>query len=157
MHSGVYSKSETPVNLTLTSSPVESLGSTVMVSLMFWGGKHKAGGLLRNLHPESRSPGAPRDTGGDFWGGGHAPHLLEVELQPLGRLAGGLGGQDAIPCKAAPSAPPREPATPPGTGTPRDLTQMCHELLGRDHLLLRRQLHLEAHRGWGQSPGPCRL
>lgn len=43
MHSGVYSKSETPVNRTLTSNPVESLGRTVMVSLMFWWEKKQGG------------------------------------------------------------------------------------------------------------------
>lgn len=35
MHSGVYSKSHTPVKRTFTSSPVDSLGSTAMASLMF--------------------------------------------------------------------------------------------------------------------------
>lgn len=38
-HSGVYSKSATPVNLTLTSSPVESLGRTIMASLTFCPGR----------------------------------------------------------------------------------------------------------------------
>lgn len=36
LHSGVYSKSETPVNRTLTSRPVASRGSTVMASSTFW-------------------------------------------------------------------------------------------------------------------------
>lgn len=35
MHSGVYSKTRTPVNFTLTSRPVCSLCSTAMASLMF--------------------------------------------------------------------------------------------------------------------------
>ena len=39
MHSGVYSKTRTPVNLTLTSSPVWSLWRTAIASLMFWGQK----------------------------------------------------------------------------------------------------------------------
>ena len=39
MHSGVYSKTRTPVNLTLTSRPVWSLWRTAIASLMFWGQK----------------------------------------------------------------------------------------------------------------------
>lgn len=119
MHSGVYSKSETPVNLTLTSSPVESLGRTIMVSLMFWGEKQQ-GRLAREAGQAPRvwqpkATGAPQDGGDQFWGWvtrGLAPHLLEVELQPL-RGFPGLGGQDAIPCKAARSAP----GTPVNRGT----------------------------------------
>lgn len=54
MHSGVYSKSETPVKRTFTSRPVESLGSTIMVSLTFWWGEqHQV--LLRR----SPAPGPP--------------------------------------------------------------------------------------------------
>lgn len=41
LHSGVYSKSETPVNRTLTSRPVASLGSTVIASSTFWGQERK--------------------------------------------------------------------------------------------------------------------
>lgn len=110
MHSGVYSKSETPVNRTLTSNPVESLGRIIMVSLMFWGGGKEARGACsgRGAGTPSLAAQGHQCFGGDqFLGrvtGGLTPDLLEVELQPLRGLPG-LGGQDAIPCKAAPSAP----------------------------------------------------
>lgn len=67
MHSGVYSKSETPVNLTLTSSPVESLGRTVMLSLMFWGAGETQGVTPGGGNPQILQPnGAPR--GWVSWG-----------------------------------------------------------------------------------------
>lgn len=51
MHSGVYSKSETPVKRTFTSRPVESLGSTIMVSLTFWWGEQHQVLLRRSPEP----------------------------------------------------------------------------------------------------------
>lgn len=102
MHSGVYSKFETPVNFTLTSSPVESLGRTIMESLMFWG--VRTGGVAWEAGWHSK-PCSPRQSElpeleGSGIGAGIVPHLLEVELQPL-RWLPGLGGQDAVTCKAA--------------------------------------------------------
>lgn len=159
MHSGVYSKSETPVNLTLTSSPVESFGRTVMVSLMFWEAGEARGGVT----PECATPNSAVSRSPRGWM--FSSHLLEIQLQPL-RGVPGLGGQDAIPCKAAGSPQSRHwdgnvgvPVEPPphswcqSGDVGSSLTQMCHQLLGRDHLLLRGQLHLGAARGdWGSSP-----
>lgn len=82
MHSGVYSKSETPVKRTFTSRPVESLGSTIMVSLTFWGGEQHQVLLRRSPRPSAVQ--RPRSELGDVrhpvhsreMGGGPRPAAL---------------------------------------------------------------------------------